>query len=175
MKKFAIILVLLFAMTGCAEQQSANSPETIPPDTSVLESNPEIIPPETNMWDVITAKYTQAQLQDIVEFSGSMDEHNAIYPVERTRQIGTNCQVVYCSDQEIAVLLFDQDGNKYFSKIYPFSPVKDAFADLQPGTLRDVQEIDDYPVSTHYTIDGYEILIRYDDSLNIEEISINLI
>ena len=90
--------------------------------------------------------------------------------------------MAYLGDGRIAVLLFDNYGNKLFGNIYNLQLLKSDFDSLAEGqSLEKVREIDpdgeylflctgrnDTPkVSSHYTKDGYLITIEYDASNNI--------
>ena len=119
-----------------------------------------------------------------------MNEMNAKFPIECLRKKNSIYRVSYLGDGNIAVLLFDDSGNRVSGNIYSTPLLKSNFDNLKKGQLLDeVRVIDpggeylflytgrnDIPrMSSHYTKDGYLITIEYDASDKIRNINEELI
>lgn len=177
-KSFALIsiMILLFLLCSCAEGGSDLKNETSPSDKSLI--------------DLVTKIYDEPQLLELAKFNGSIDELNAQYPIECLREKNGTYRAAYLGNGSIAVLLFDNSGNRYWGNIYNTQLLKSDFEGLTKGQLlEEVRKIDpngeflflytgrnDTPkVSSHYTKDGYLITIEYDASNSIISINEELI
>lgn len=166
-KRFVLIPVIisLFLLCSCVKGGSDLKIETSPPDKSLI--------------DLASKIYNKQQLSEIAKFNGSIDELNTQYPIECLRDDNDTYRVSYLGDGSIAVLLFDNCGNRLFGNIYNTQLLKSDLDKLEKGQLlEEVRKIDpdgeylflytgrnDTPkVSSHYTKDGYLITIEYDDS-----------
>ncbi len=140
--------------------------------------------------DLALTTYDESQLLEIIEFDGTINELNVQYPVECIRDVGDLYRVSYLGCDCVAIILFNNSGNKILGKLYSAQRSKSDFSDLQKGqSLEKVREIDpngeylflysgrnDAPrVSSHYTNDGYFITIEYDDLNAIVRITQDLI
>lgn len=149
-----------------------------------------ISPSDKSLTDLTSVVYEQSQLLDIAESNSSIDELNALYPIECLREIGGVYRASYLGDGSIAVILFDNSGNKIMGDIHDALLLKSDYSCLAKGhSLDNVREIDpngeylflytgrnDTPrVSTHYTKDGWLITIEYDDLNRIINIETELI
>lgn len=142
-----------------------------------------------NILDVVTTKYDDATLDEIVSFTGTMNQLNEKYAVEFCKIYGDFNRVAYLGDGRICFICFDKDGAEQFSSCYSFTNTNSYYDDLKIGdSLDDVMKMDpdaDYlflysgvgapRVSCHYTIDGYVVSISYDSNNIITDITIELI
>lgn len=152
---------------------------------------------ETN-WDNNT-RYTDAELSEISEFSGTKEDILSQYPtdyiqtipienIDNASDVQDSYQVIYRGETKILLYLFDASGNKISSQFYNTQLAKKSFDSLSQGqTLSDVQIIDpngeylflytgrnDLPrVSSHYTTDGFIIIISYDNNNIITSIYVD--
>ena len=156
-KSFALIsiIILLFLFCSCAKGESDLKIEISPLDKSLIDWASKI--------------YEEPQLSKLILFNGSIDVLNAQYPIECLRENSGIYRVAYLGNGSIAVLLFDNCGNKFRGNIYRTRLVKSDFESLAKGTpLEEVRKIDpngeylflytggnDAPkVSSHYTKTG---------------------
>ena len=150
----------------------------------------EISPSDKSLVDLASKIYDETQLLELTKFNGSMNELNTKHPIECLRQDNGTYRVSYLGDGSIAVLLFDDSGNRLSGNIYSTLLLKSDFDSLVKGQLLDeVRLIDpngeylflytgrnDTPkVSSHYTKDGYLVTIEYDVSNVIISINEELI
>ena len=171
-----LIIVMLSVLFSCTKEDNGLKVEISPSDKSLV--------------DLASKIYNETELLELASFSGSMNELNTKYPVECLREDDGMYRVSYLGERGIAVLLFDDSGNKISGKIYGAQSVKLDFNGLIKGqSLDEVMVIDpdgeylflytgrsDTPkVSSHYTKDGYLITIEYDTSNAITSISERLI
>ena len=177
-KSFALIatIILLFLFCSCAKGGSDLYIETSPSDKSLA--------------DLASQIYEEPQLLELVKFNGSMNELNTKYPIECLREDNGMFRASYLGNGSVAVLLFDDSGNRLSGNIYNTQLLKSDLDNLVKGQLLDeVRAIDpngeylflftgrnDVPkISTHYTKDGYLITIEYDVSNVIISINKELI
>lgn len=173
---FISITILLFLLCSCAKGGSTLKIEISPSDKSII--------------DLSSTIYDEPKLLELAKFSGSIDALNAQYPIECFREDNGTYRATYLGNGSIAVLLFDNYGNRYWGNIYNTNLLKSDFEGLAKGqSLEEVRKIDpngeylflytgrnDTPkVSSHYTKDGYLITIEYDASNNIISINEELI
>ena len=166
-KNFFTVIIILFLCFLCSCDRGGR------------DLNIEISHPDNNLIDLATTIYDDSQLLKIVKFKGSMTELNNQYPIECQRDNGDTYRVSYLGDGSVAVLLFDDYGNRLLGNIYSTQLVKSDFDILVKGyLLDDVRAIDpngEYlflytgrndtsKASSHYTKDGYLITIEYDAS-----------
>lgn len=191
-----IVIILLCVLCSCAEGGSSLETKTSPAkepssdfvsETYESNSETETFSSEKPLVDLVSKTYNEAQLLEIVKYNGSMDELNAQYPIECLREREGVFRVAYLGENSVAVVLFDNSGNKILGGVHSTLKRKSDFSCLSKGQpLEDVRGIDpdgeylflytgrnDAPKeSTHYTKDGYLITIEYDDSntiIGIEE------
>ena len=134
--------------------------------------------------------YDDAQLLEISQFDGSLNELNAQYPAECVREENGLYRVSYLGSESVAALLFNGAGNRLLGRVYSAQLQKADFDAISAGqSLDDVLRLDpngeylflfagrnDLPrVSTHYTKDGYIISVEYDTSNTIISIRESLI
>jgi len=171
-----IVIISLCWLCSCAQGGSDVKAEISPSDKSII--------------DLVSKKYEKSELLSIVEFGGSINELNAKYHIECLREKDNTYRVSYCGDESVAVLLFDNSGNRLWGNVYITQQSKSDFDELVKGqSLEEVRAIDpdgvylflytgrnDTPkVSSHYTKDGYLITIEYDDTNTITSINEELI
>lgn len=152
--------------------------------------NVKISPSEKSLFDLATKIYEDSQLLELVKFSGKINELNNQYPIECLRNINGVYRASYLGDGSVAVLLFDDSGNRLSGNIYSTQLLTSDFDGLAKGQLlSEVRAIDpngeylflytgrnDTPkVSSHYTKDGHLITIAYDASNVIISINEELI
>jgi len=162
--------------------------------TSCQEGNTQVninmSPENENLVDLATVIYDSEELKNILSFTGSVEELNKDYPIYCIRKISFGYRVTYLGDESIAVLLFNDLGNRLLGNIYGIDLLKSDFDGLVKGqSLNEVRAIDpngeylflytgrnDTPkTSSHYTKDGYLITIEYDVSNVIISIDKELI
>ena len=177
MRKCAFIVLFFFVLlTSCQEEN--------------VQVNMNMSPENENLVDLATVTYDFEELKNIESFTGSIEELNEDYPIYCIRKISFGYRVTYLGDESIAVLLFNDLGNRLLGNIYGIDLLKSDFDGLVKGkSLVEVRAIDpngeylflytgrnDIPkVSSHYTKDGYLITIEYDASNVIISINIELI
>ena len=152
--------------------------------------NVEIPPSDNSLIDLASTTYDESQLLEIVKFSGSIDELNTQYPIECIRVDSGTYRVSYLGDESIAVLLYDDSGDKLFGNVYSTQRLRSDFYGLvKCQSLEEVRAVDpdgeylflytgrnDTPkVSSHYTKDGYVITIEYSAENTIISINEELI
>lgn len=150
----------------------------------------EISPTDKSLIDLTSKVYDESQLLEIIKFDGSINELNHEYPIECLREDNGTYRASYLGDGSVAVLIFDDSGDKLLSNIYKTELLKSNFVELVRGkSLEDVRVIDpdgeylflyagrnDTPkVSSHYTKDGYLITIKYDDLNTVTSINEEMI
>lgn len=167
-KKYMILIVFIVLLCSCGRKVSTEG---------------------SNLIDLDDKVYAEEDLQKIVNFNGSLTELNAQYSIKCKREINQQYRAAFRGETKIAILYFDKDGNKVFSKAYQWSVKKECFDKLQKGdSLDKVIQIDpdgeylflytdrnDFHSSVHFTTDGYLITIDYDEKNTIKSIDIELI
>ena len=139
--------------------------------------------------------YTDEQLADIARFEGTLNELNKKFPVECLRELEDGYRASYLGKNSVAVIYFDEKGNKLSGSKFKTLKLKSDFDALTEGqAIDDVQKLapdgnylflysgrNDLPkISSHYTADGYLISIEYeydkaDNCLKIVKITQELI
>lgn len=173
---FIIAVILLCLLCSCTTGGNDLKVKISPSDESLIQLASKI--------------YEDPQLVEITQFNGVMNELNIRFPIECLREYNGNYRVAYLGIEKIAILTFDDSGNKILGNIYKVEKLKSDFEGLIRGqSLEEVQKIDphgeylflytgrnDTPkISSHYTKDGYLITIEYDDSSVIIDITQELI
>ena len=143
-----------------------------------------------SIFELTSNKYDNTQLESMIQFKGDMTELRELYPFECVRKVGDNYRVSFLGNDCVAIIIYDNCGNKIIGDIFNLYCVKSDFTDLRTGQLlNDVQIIDpqgeylflytgrsDSPkISTHYTKDGYLISVEYDDNNTILSVVTELI
>lgn len=147
-------------------------------------------PPNNNLIDLVSKIYDESQLSELVNIDGSMNELHGKYSIECLRSDKGIYRASYLGDGYVAVVLFDESGNKLIGKVYKTQLLKSDFCELEKGkSVEDVRKLDpngdyvflytgrdDMPkASSHYTKDGYLITIEYDTFNKIISINAELI
>lgn len=137
----------------------------------------ELSPEKKSICELVSCYYTEEDLDNIVQFEGTVNALDSQYPVECIRKTDKGYRVSYLSENGIAIIIFDVDGYKISGFTFSLSQPKLAFDSLsEESSLDDVQIIDpngsyyflytgrnDVPrESVHYTTDGYMLTIEYD-------------
>ena len=150
----------------------------------------KISPSDKSLIDLVSKTYDDMQLLEIAQFNGSINELSIQFPIECLRCHNGKYRVSYLGIEKVAILVFDDSGNKILGNIYNTVKLKSDFGGWIKGqSLEDIQKIDphgeylflytgrnDTPkMSSHYTKDGYLITIQYDDSGTIIDIVEELI
>lgn len=171
-----IIILLLCLLCSCTSVSNVLKAKISPADESLIELTSKI--------------YEDSQLTQITQFNGQISELDVKFPIECLRKYNEIYRVAYLGVEKVAILVFDDSGNKILGNIYNVQKLKSDFGGLEKGqSLEDVQKIDphgeylflytgrnDTPkVSSHYTKDGYLITIEYDDTGTIMSIMEELI
>ena len=134
-------------------------------------------------------EYSDLKLPEIVEFKGSVEELDQLYPIKFIRENNGILEIFYPSIKRVAIVYCESDEVIY-GKLHTTDTYKYDFENLNFGDSIDiVKEIspdgdysfmytgrDDLPkISYHYTKDGYEVAVSYDENLKITEIVFDLI
>jgi len=161
--KYLILVIVLLCSCSCNERE--------------VDLKMKISALDKTLIDLATEVYTEPQLMSIVAFDGSLNELDAKYPIECLRECDEIYRASYLGNESVAVVWFDQFGNKILGRVYLTRHTKADFNALTSlDSLKKVQEIapegeylfletgrNDIPrVSSHYTTDGYLITIEYD-------------
>ena len=171
---FAFVFMFFTLMVSCSAQGG--------------ESNMQISPIDKNAFGLISTVYTADQLNDIVSFTGSIHELNNLYKIECIRETSYGYRIMYRSDTQIAEV-WVQNERITGGWIYNISENCVAFNAITVGqTIDDVKEIDPYGSylflysgrgepreSRHYTLDGFLIIIEYDEQYRVSNIQTALI
>lgn len=176
--KFLLIttMLLLCALSSCSRGGS--------------EFKTIISSPDKNITELVSKKYTDSQLSDMIQLKLTANELNKQYPIECLRKVGGSYRASYLGKDSIAIIYFDDNGKQMFGKLYCLYLTRADYNKLAVGqSLEEVQAIDprgDYQflytggnntprTSNHYTKDGYLITIEYDESGTIASITTSLI
>ena len=150
----------------------------------------EIFPVEQNIMDGCEQRYNEEQLDEIVQFGGRLDELLENYPMACVRRIDSGYRTAYLGEASVAVLIFDDCGVCLFASVHKTSKMRSDFESIAPGQfVDDVRNFDpdgqflflytgrnDSPKeSAHYTKDGYMVIIRYNASHIVENVTFELI
>lgn len=173
---FIFLVLSLFILFACSEGDAKMEVEISPTNKNIIELSSQI--------------YNKEQLMDIVAHEGSLKELSVQYPVECIRQIQGYYRIAYLGNDMVAILMFNQAGDRVLANTHILGSLKCDFSNLKVGnSLSDAQIIDpngeylflytgrnDIPrTSSHYTKDGYLITIEYDLSNTITSIREELI
>lgn len=173
-KCVTVLFVLIVLLTSCVSNDVLGVP---------------LSPNNINIAELVTKKYSDDELNSIADFEGTVSDLNHIYPVECFRKFMDGYRSVYCGNKKICILTFDVKGTKKYGGVYDCSKTKADFNGVFLGqSIDSVKVIDpkgDYiflytgsegsKISTHFTKDGYMIMIHYDDSLTVVKIECELI
>ena len=86
--------------------------------------------------------YDDAQLLEISQFDGSLNELNAQYPAECVREENGLYRVSYLGSESVAALLFDGAGNRLLGRVYSAQLQKADFDAISAGqSLDDVRAL----------------------------------
>lgn len=158
MKKGLALVTGVMLMFSCAAAESELQAVVSPANQTIVA--------------LASKTYDDAQLLEISQFDGSLNELNAQYPAECVREENGLYRVSYLGSESVAALLFDGAGNRLLGRVYSAQLQKADFDAISAGqSLDDVLRLDpngeylflfagrnDLPrVSTHYTKDGYII------------------
>ena len=162
-------IILMFILCSCSKQEGQTDANSKPSGHMAVER-----------------LYTEQDLLAITESESNLDALLTQYPTLYTKIAYGQYQVAHYGKESVAITLFDEEKNFLFGKIYNCTLNSNAFDHLQIGDSLDaVMDLDpdgDYiflqtgrgspRVSKHYTLDKSEILITYDETLRIVDISI---
>ena len=132
------------------------------------------------MTKMITKTYSDTEIEEIVKFEGSLKKLNSAYEIEYIRDNnGIGYKIYYWGESVVGFIGYDYFGKNPTATTFSISSSKSEFDALIIGvdTLDSVREIDpegNYiflytgvripSVSGHFTSDGYDIDISYDDN-----------
>lgn len=172
----AVMSMLICFLNSCVTADNDLKIKISPSDESLIKLSSKI--------------YENSKLSEIANFNGPLSEIDIEYPIECIRKNGEYYRVSYLGAEKVAVLVFDNSGNKISGSVYSIQKSESDFRGLDKGqSLQDVKTIDphgeylflytgrnDTPkISYHYTRDGYLISIEYDDSNTIINVKKELI
>ena len=172
-KMFILLMAIVILLCSCSNSTINNNESshntTQPTDNIVMKE----------------CKYTDDQLNSIINFSGNLNELLDSFHPDYNQNIENGFRTVYYGKKHVAIVLFDLNGNKTFSHKYSCDFPKESYEHLQIGNSIDmVRSIDpngeylflftgrnDIPKkSTHCTSDGYYYTITYDENNMITDI-----
>lgn len=140
--------------------------------------------------NLISTTYVDNELFDMSQFDYNIEEYNDKYPIECLRKAAFGgYRVVYSSKDKYLILIFDEAGNKTFSRVYNKSADLNFIKNItNNSTIEDVINLDekaDYVVlgvsnidshyTHHYTEDGYHVYIEYDINFNVKNVNVELL
>lgn len=146
--------------------------------------------PDKNIIELVSKKYSDSELTTIAQLEVTAHELDKQYPIECVREIGNSYRVSYLGNKSVAIVSFDDNENKIIGKVYTLNLTKEDFNELVTGqSLESVQTLDpkgEYlfmytgsnnapKISTHCTIDGYLIIVEYDEKNNVLNVRKSLI
>lgn len=180
-----VIAMLLCLLCSCATERDNSIDHSSSKEYCMIVSSEE-----KTLMDLATTTYSGVELLDIINYNGSMDELDSMYPMECVRSINNGYRVSYVGDDSVATIVFDKSGNKISGKVYTLEHTKNKFDTLTKGhSLDDVKKISPYGeylflytgrndsprLSSHFTRDGYLITVEYDEKHQIINVSSELI
>lgn len=128
---YLCVVLMLLTLSGCQKEET----------TAVDDLQIELSPSGQTVVDLATKIYSEQQLEEIVACEGTIEELDALYPIECLRGIH-DYRVSYLGETSIAVIYFDATGKWEMGRVYNLSCVRSDFEDITPGqTLSDVQEV----------------------------------
>lgn len=176
-KSIVLILLLIVSITACTNTEGGAS--------KINENTKEISSDKINK-----NIYKDEELNEIINFTGTIDELMSKYQNQYTKEFDNGYQIVYYGESSVAIIWLDTNDEILMSKIYPCTQSKSEYDNLKIGeSLEKVQSLfpkdeylflhtgrNDIPrVSTHYTKDKYVIYITYDDNNLITNIQLETI
>ena len=84
--------------------------------------------------ELVTCEYSNSELEDIVSTATTIQALNARYPIECIRDCGNIVRVSYCGDDAVAVILFDNKGNRIMGRVFTTYRLKDDFETINIGS-----------------------------------------
>lgn len=140
-----------------------------------------------NIHSLTATTYNNDGLEQIKNFEGTYYELGAKHPGGCTKTVGGSLRVTFLGADRVAVLLFDAQGNKLSSDVYPTTCTLSDLSELKVGdTVDRVKQVHPsayFPIITmdkdrvrseHYTSDGFLMTVYYENDL-IAEITTELI
>lgn len=140
-----------------------------------------------NIHSLTTTTYSNDGLEEIKNFEGTYYELGAKFPGGITKTVGDCLRVSFLSEDRVAVLLFDSQGNKLSGSVYTTTCALSQLSELKVGDSMDkVKQVHPdayFPIITtgkdrirseHYTDDGFLVTIYYENDL-ITEITTQLL
>ena len=179
---------LLIAMMFCLLCSCTSGGDDLKADGEnifIIESSPT----NETLTELSSQTYSNAELLNISRFNGTFEELNGKYGAECVRKTSDGYRVSFLGESSFAIIYCDESGNIKMGEVYSAERHQADFMDLLIGqALNDVQGIDpngsylflytgrnDPRISTHCTIDGYIIHIKYDEKNTIVDISKELL
>lgn len=162
-------------------------------DESVTERNfyVETSSANDNVNKLINRIYSDKELEEINSLRLSYLELDNLYPIECVRYVNNfEYSVTYKGENKYLIIKFNKSGEKKYSKIYISTYKKSDFSFITIGeSFFNIKKFDDNGYyyfwnvgnteaeykSWHYTIDGYIIIITYDEHLDVIGIEEQLI
>lgn len=152
----------------------------------LVETSPE----NKTIIELATQVYSNSQLTTIAQFEGTINELSQAYSIDCVRSTQNGYRVSFLGEQSVAIIQFNNDGDKIIGNVHKLSLMScDYEWQSSLKTLDDIQKIDpngeflflyagrnDIPkISSHYTKDGYIVIIEYNDNNQIVNITQELI
>ncbi len=178
MKKvsLALMAILFVFIIACGKMEKGESKMQF-----------QVSPDNLTAFELIKTIYSDEQLSDIYQLNEGLDGLNEHYPIEclRYNEITDSYYATFLSPEKLVYLGFQSDGKMWMKDMAHISPSKAYFDKLDIGqSLDDVQKLDpeanyyflktgrtDAPTtSTHYTEDGWIIVIEYNTQYCISTI-----
>lgn len=156
-----LLLILIFLLIACTKE-----------DEMLIKPNSD-----SKIEDLVTVEYNATELNELLGFSGKMEDLAKKYQVECLREERNGYRVVFCGNEKVVILYFDSSMDSIGGQIFSTKKTLSEYEKLQGGTLSDVRNLDPYGsypflyagrndlplVSFHCTNDGYYVSITYEN------------
>ena len=134
---------------------------------------------DSKVEDSVTIEYSTTELNELISFSGKMEDLTKKYQVECIREERNGYRVVFCGKEQVAILYFSSSKCSIGGHIFSTKHALLEYEELQGKTLSDVRNLDpdgSYPflysgkndlplISFHCTNDGYYVSITYENDM----------
>ncbi|MBR6918277.1 MAG: hypothetical protein IKN38_08840 [Clostridia bacterium] len=175
-KMLIILIILSIFMCSCEKGETDLNIIISPHDKSIIELSDSI--------------YSSSQLSEIVTYDGSLKDYYTRYSVHCLRNLEQKYRMSFLGENKVVVVDFDASGNKLCANFFRMNSYKNSFDKLSKGhKLAEVKSIDpdgeylflfsgrnDLPrISSHCTLDGYIVIIEYDENNIITGINTELL
>lgn len=188
MRKISFVFLAVLALVcGCSENRGTDLVTTQPTTLTT-----------TALYTVASGEvpiyYTDAQLDIMYESASTLQQQTSEYATNYVKEGDAGYRVVYRGDTKAVIFVYDWEGERVAQSFWGLSPlaktaydviaIGDPFSrvqDLDPNGNYEVVEHSERHctshgrVSIHFTIDGYMVLIKYDQAFCVEYIEVDML